>query len=129
MALLAVAREQGVHAMAVQWAAGMVHPDRLQDTALMESIYAMLARKSADVFAAQLQALIERPDATAVLASCQVPTLIACGRQDSWSTVAQHQAMQALLPAAQLVIYENAGHMAPMEQPLSVAQSLQAWLS
>ena len=57
-----------------------------------------------------------------------MPTLVQCGRQDSWANVAQHQALQALAPHAQLDIIEDAGHMAPMEQPGAVAASLLRWL-
>ncbi len=128
MALLDIARHQSVRAMALQWVQGMVHPDRLQDAALIESIVAMMARKSADVFAAQIEALLHRPDASSVLRAIQVPTLIALGRQDSWANVSQHEAMQALLPSAKLQIIEEAGHMCPMERPREAAQMLNAWL-
>lgn len=129
MALLKIAREQGVRAMAAQWAQGMVHPDRLQDADLMASIIAMFDRKSADVFAAQIEALLGRPDAAPVLRSCRVPALLACGAQDSWSPVSQHQAMQALLPSAELEVIEDAGHMCPMERPRELATVLNHWLA
>jgi pimeloyl-ACP methyl ester carboxylesterase len=127
--LLAIAREQGMRAMATQWARGMVHPERLQDGALMESILAMFTRKSADIFEAQIEALLARPDATPVLQNMPTPCLLACGRQDSWATVAQHEAMHALAPTAALKIVENAGHMAPMEQPQAMAALLDDWLN
>ncbi len=128
LTLLAVAREQSVRAMAMQWVQGMVHPDRLQDTPLIESIVAMMARKSADVFAAQIEALLNRPDAAPVLRAIQVPTLIALGRQDSWAPLNQHEAMQSLLPSCKLQVVEDAGHMCPMERPRETAQVLNAWL-
>eukprot|EP01031_Cornospumella_fuschlensis_P010959 gene10959-13402_t len=101
-ALLEVARTQGVRAMAQTWVQGMVHPDRLQDAALMEAVVAMFARKSADVFAAQIEALLARPDASDVLRALTVPTLLQCGAQDSWSPPAQHADMQLLAPHAML---------------------------
>ena len=57
-----------------------------------------------------------------------MPALVLCGRQDSWAPVSQHAAMQALTPGATLVVVEDAGHMAPMGQPLAVAAVLQCWL-
>ena len=107
----------------------MVHPDRLRDAALMEDILQMFDRKSADIFARQLRALIHRPDGSDVLARIGVPTLIACGRQDAWSPPAQHESMHKLVPHAQLHIYEEAGHMAPMEKPAAVAESILQWLA
>lgn len=127
-ALLDIAQRQGVRAMAADWVRGMVHPDRLSDTALITAILDMFERKSADTFARQIQALLQRPDAGPVLQALAVPTLVQCGRQDSWANVAQHQAMQALATHAVLDVIEDAGHMAPMEQPEAVAASLLRWL-
>jgi pimeloyl-ACP methyl ester carboxylesterase len=128
IALLNIARQQSVRAMAMEWVQGMVHPDRLQDAELVEAIVRMMARKNADVFAAQIEALLFRPDASSVLREIKVPTLIALGRQDSWANLSQHEAMQALLPNAKLQVIEDAGHMCPMERPLETAQILNAWL-
>ncbi len=128
-ALLALARERGVRAMATAWVQGMVHPARLGDAPLIEAILAMFERKSADVFACQIHALLERPDASDVLASLQVPTLILCGRQDGWAPVAQHEAMQRLAPGSVLHVVEDAGHMAPMERPEAVTGALVHWLA
>jgi len=44
MGLVALARRQGVRAMALEWVKGMVKPDRLDDQALIETIVAMMAR-------------------------------------------------------------------------------------
>lgn len=126
--LLHTARTQGVRAMASQWVQGMVHPHRLADAALIEAIVAMFERQSADHFEAQISALLARPDASAVLQSLNVPTLIACGDHDAWAPLAQHQAMQALVPHALLAVFPHAGHMAPMERPQAVAQVLVGWL-
>lgn len=129
MNLLQIAQDQGVREMAQTWAQGMVHPDCLNDAALMEAILQMFERKSAAIFAQQLHALIHRPDGTDVLSRIAVPTLIGCGRQDAWSPPSQHEAMHRLAPHAKLDIYEDAGHMAPMEQPQAVADSVLRWLA
>jgi pimeloyl-ACP methyl ester carboxylesterase len=128
MALLRIAQGQGVRAMAQEWVMGMVHPDRLADAQFIEHIVAMFERKSADVFACQIHALLNRPDGGDVLQALTIPTLLQCGRQDAWSAPAQHEAMRTLVPAAVLDVIENAGHMAPMEQPEAVAASLNRWL-
>lgn len=129
MALLEVARQQGVRAMALQWVRGMVHPQRLNDPVLLESIVTMFERKNADIFERQLRALLRRPDASDVLRSICVPALVMCGRQDSWAPVAQHEAMHRLIPRAVLAVAEDAGHMAPMERPEAVADVLLRWLN
>lgn len=130
-ALLQVAQTQGVRAMAQQWVKGMVHPDRLNDAELIARIIAMFERKSADIFARQITALLSRPDASDVLSGLTVPTLLMCGAQDAWSPPAQHQAMLDLAPTelSQFDLIEQAGHMAPMERPEPVAASLLRWLA
>jgi pimeloyl-ACP methyl ester carboxylesterase len=128
MALLRIAQQQGVRAMAQEWVRGMVHPDRLANADFIEHIVAMFERKSAEVFACQIRALLNRPDGGDVLQMIKIPTLLQCGRQDTWSPPSQHEAMRALVPTAVLDVIENAGHMAPMEQPEGVAASLNRWL-
>lgn len=127
-ALLAVARTQGVRAMAQTWVQGMVHPDRLRDAELIEAIVAMFERRDADVFEAQIEALLARPDARGALGGVRVPTLVLCGGQDSWAPLSQHEALHALVGHGELVVVDNAGHMAPMERPAAVAAALSTWL-
>lgn len=128
-ALLDLARREGVEVMARTWAQGMVHPSRLTDTALMDGIVAMFARRTPAHFASQIQALLARPDASETLKNIAGPVYLLCGAQDSWSPVAQHQAMSELLSHSVLTVIESAGHMAPMEQPESVAKVLSEWVS
>lgn len=126
--LLQIARTQGVRAMAQVWTRGMVHPARLADAALVEAIVAMFARRSADVFERQIRALLERPDATGLLGRIACPTLVMCGRQDSWAPVVQHQQLAGHIAGARLQIVEDAGHMSTMEQPAAVAAALRRWM-
>lgn len=128
MALVDIAKKDGVRAMCAQWVNGMVHPMRLTDAALIESITAMFARKSAERFACQQQALLTRPDAGPVLAGLSMPCLLLCGQQDSWATVAQHTAMQELASHASLRIVEDAGHMVLMERPEATIDILKEFL-
>ena len=126
--LLNLAQNQGVEVMARTWAQGMVHPSRLTDSALMDAIVTMFTRRTPAHFACQIRALLARPDASQTLQGIGGPVYLLCGAQDSWSPVAQHQAMANLLPHSVLSVIESAGHMAPMEQPAAVAQVLAEWL-
>ena len=128
LALIKLAEQEGVRAMAAQWVLGMVHPDRLSDNELIEAILAMFARKSAQRFARQQNALLTRADLSPVLAGLKVPTLLLTGRQDAWATVAQHAAMQDLAPHAVLKVIEDAGHMVLMEQPEACVREIKAFL-
>lgn len=127
MALLQIARHSGMREMGLQWARGMVHPDRL-DTPLFSEVLDMVARFTPEVFAAQINALLNRPDAGDVLRQLRCPTLLACGRQDAWSPLSRHERMQALCPGAELVVIEDSGHMSTMEQPQQVSRALLDWM-
>jgi pimeloyl-ACP methyl ester carboxylesterase len=102
--------------------------DRLADKALMNAILDMIERKSADIFAAQINALLGRPDATDLLPQITCPTLLLCGREDSWSPLARHEQMVELMPRATLKVIADCGHMSTMERPAAVAEAVQSWL-
>jgi pimeloyl-ACP methyl ester carboxylesterase len=106
----------------------MVHPDRLSDAQLMNAILDMIARRTPEIFAAQIQALLERPDVTAVLPQIQCPALVLCGRQDGWSVMAHHEEMASMIPNSSLAVVENCGHMSTMERPAEVTAALHDWL-
>lgn len=127
-ALLERARQQGMRAMGETWARGMVHPDHI-GTPVFDAILDMIERKTIDMFKAQINALLARPDAQDVLQGIDCPLLIACGRQDAWSPLERHQRMQAMQPRAELAVIEQSGHMTTMEQPEAVAALLTAWLA
>jgi len=127
-ALVALARGQGMRAMGLQWAPGMVLPAH-RDAPMFERVLAMIERKTPEVFEAQVRALLGRPDARAVFTGITCPVLIGCGRQDAWSPLARHEQMQRLLPGSRLIVIEDSGHMSPMEQPGAVAQALVEWMA
>ena len=128
LALLEIAQSKGVRAMAAEWVKGMVHPARLADSDFIEIIIKMFETKNSDIFARQLLALIFRKDATEVLKSIRIPTLILCGEQDAWSPPSQHEEMLQYVPHAAYSLIANAGHMSTMEKPVEVATAMNHWL-
>ncbi len=126
--LLEIAERSGMLTMAEDWSRGMVYPPRLADVPLMHAINSMIARASVAQFAAQIRALLERPDRTDLLAALRLPTLVLCGRNDSWSPLARHEDMVKLVAGSQLVAVPDCGHMSTMERPEAVSAALLAWL-
>jgi pimeloyl-ACP methyl ester carboxylesterase len=131
--LVALAKSQGMHAMLRQWLPPMIDSRRIDDTALVNAITEMMSRKTPEVFAAQVRALLSRPDASPVLEQIRCPALLLTGREDGWSTPAQHAAMfdkmpAAQIPGSQLVIVPDCGHMSTLERPAEVGAALRAWL-
>jgi len=127
-ALLNKARLEGMRAMGLQWVQKMVHPARLSDKPLIDAILDMIARKTPEIFAAQIKALLERPDSTPLLATIHCPTIVLCGRQDAWSSLPQHEHMAGVIPNSRLVVIEDCGHMSTMERPEEVTEKLVEWL-
>jgi len=125
---VALAHEHGMQALCDDWLGPMVHPDQLNDPSVMEPLTLMVLSKTPDLHDRQIAALLGRPDAAPVLATVSCPVLVAVGRQDQWSPVAQHIEIAALIPQSKLVIIEDAGHFAPFERPDAVAAAMRDWL-
>jgi pimeloyl-ACP methyl ester carboxylesterase len=126
--LLDIASSQGMRVMGRQWVRDMIHPGRLHDSALLESILAMIERKTPEIFAAQIRALLNRPSAEAVVRAIRCPTLVLCGRQDGWSPLSRHEQMASMITGSTLAAIEDSGHMVSMERPESVTARLEGWL-
>ncbi len=127
--LVDLADTQGMAAVCAAWLPPMVAPARHGDTALMAPMEAMVLRQTPARFAAQIRALLSRPEAEAVLASVTVPLLVAVGDGDAWSPPDQHAEMAALVPGARLMVFRGSGHMAPCEVPDQVNAALADWLA
>jgi pimeloyl-ACP methyl ester carboxylesterase len=126
--LVALAQSQGMPAMLREWLPPMIAPHRINDTLLVNSIVEMMSRKTPAIFAAQVRALLARPDATAVLDQIRCPALLLTGQEDGWSPPAQHAAMHAKISGSTLVIVPGCGHMSMLERPAEVSAALRAWL-
>jgi pimeloyl-ACP methyl ester carboxylesterase len=127
-ALIDLALAGGMQAVAETWLPPLLHPARRRDKRLVNAITAMITRTRVADFVKQMQALIHRPDATGYLQHIQCTTLLLAGGYDALYPVEQHEQMQRLLPHAELVTLDDAGHMAPMETPEAVTAALREWL-
>jgi pimeloyl-ACP methyl ester carboxylesterase len=76
----------------------------------------------------QQQAMLARPDSHADLRKLKVPTLIACGREDMATPLAEHERMRDCVPGARLEVLEQCGHLSTIEQPETVTSLLTRWL-
>jgi pimeloyl-ACP methyl ester carboxylesterase len=126
--LVALARNAGMRVMGQDWLQAMVHPSRLADRVLVNSILDMIERKTPDHFEAQVRALLGRPDARPLLPRIACPALVLCGREDSWSPLAQHVEMAELIPASRLIALAECGHMSTLEKPAEVSAAMREWL-
>jgi len=127
--LLALARDQGMRSMALEWLTGMIPPYRMTDAALVENIVRMFAGQTPDLFEIQMKALLARPDARAILAQIRCPALVLTREDDGWSTPARHREMAAAIADARLALIPRSGHMSTMERPAEVAEAMREWLA
>ena len=128
MALLDAVRKNGMPYLIQHWLMPMLAEAHRTQPEIVQPLTDMVLRYSADDVAAELQALIHRPDAASVLNQIRCPLLLGVGEHDQWSPVSQHLTMQQAVPHAQLTIFTDAGHMAPFETPHSVSNTLLEWL-
>lgn len=122
------AYDNGMEALAARWLPPMVYDPNQQNDALMQGLTDMVLRKDPDLHARQINALVNRPDASAYLGQITCPVLLMVGRQDQWSPVTQHMDMFHMLHDARLEIIENAGHFSLVEQPQAVARHVVGFL-
>lgn len=127
-ALTQAAKDQGMEYLIDAWLKPMIHEPNIENAAIFEPMKTMVLQQNASSFALQVDALLNRPEAEAIFKSIQVPLYLGVGREDRWSTLQQHVQMCQLNPAAQLHIYEQCGHMSPVEAENQVNQSLKRWL-
>ncbi|MEO7206177.1 MAG: alpha/beta fold hydrolase [Steroidobacteraceae bacterium] len=126
--LLRVAYELGMPALAAEWLPPMMGSDAARAAELMPRLHAMIQRFTAEAYAGQVTAMLNRPEVLSLLPSIAVPTLLLSGSDDAWSPVSQQQSIRRRIPHATLFEIHGAGHMAPLERPDSVAIALREWL-
>lgn len=128
MRLIDAAKTSGMSILATQWLVPMMSSKGINNAELMCDLRQMVMSYSVEDFEKQIHALINRPNAEALLSTISVPTLLLSGTEDTWSPVSQHQKIQQHIAGSELVVIDGAGHMAPTEDPINVAKALKAWL-
>ncbi len=125
--LVAIARREGMRAVADLWMPQMLAAARRGDGVLVPGIAAMIDRCSPEIFAAQQAAMLARADLEPLLGAIRCPTLVVTGAEDGWSPPDQHEAIAAAIPGAVLRIVAGAGHMLPVEDPAATTALLVDW--
>jgi pimeloyl-ACP methyl ester carboxylesterase len=125
-----LSERDGMRALADEWLPPMVSDGRLDaDPMLRDALYAMVERMTPMIHRNHIAALLGRPDASAQLGAIRCPVLIGVGREDRWSPPSQHERIVAAILGSRYVIFEDSGHMAPMEAPKAVTHALSEWMA
>ena len=106
----------------------IVHPSRLQDRELLRLLADMASCVGGEGFVRQQQAAMGRADTRDWLPGLHAPALVVCGREDQVTPLTLSQEMASLLPDAELVVVDEAGHMSILERPDTVFAAVLRWL-
>jgi pimeloyl-ACP methyl ester carboxylesterase len=126
--LIALSRRGQFHGVTPSLLPNLIHPDRLQDQALVTIITAMADSVGAEGFRRQETAILNRGDGRPDLTRIAVPTLILVGREDRLTPVKVAEEMAAPIPNARLEIIEHCGHLTTLERPEAVNEAMRQWL-
>jgi pimeloyl-ACP methyl ester carboxylesterase/acyl-CoA thioesterase FadM len=95
---------------------------------VVEHLKSMITGSPADGLAGALRAMRDRPDSTPLLTEIAVPTLVIAGRDDQLIPPAASRKMAEAIPNAQFTLIPDAGHLAPLEQPVATSRVIAEFL-
>ncbi|WP_371653595.1 MULTISPECIES: alpha/beta fold hydrolase [unclassified Streptomyces] len=99
------------------------------DAEVKAHVHRMMTTTDPEGAAAALRGRAERPDYRELLTTVTVPTLIVVGRDDTYTPVADAEAMHAAVPGSTLVVVESAAHLPNLERPAEFNAALRAQLT
>ena len=106
----------------------LIHPDRLLDTELVNTVMAMAERIGAEAFNRQQTAILHRIDSRPHLKTIRCPTQAIVGWQDTITPLEVVREIADGIPGARFDIVENCGHLSPLERPEEVTALMKKWL-
>ena len=101
---------------------------RAQRPEVVETVRSWIAAAEADTVAWYQRAMAVRPDSVGVLGSVDAPTLVVWGEEDALASRAEQEIMRAASSDADLVVVQQAGHLANVERPEVVTAAMRRFL-
>ena len=105
-----------------------VHPDRLNDEILMQTLKTAQDRFPTADLINQIESEIHSESTTNYLDQITCPTLVIHGRQDAFFSLKIQQNICDKIPKANMTVVEDCGHMLPIEQPQAVTSLIRLQL-
>lgn len=102
---------------------------RLRGPELVKQIQKVMSSTSPIGIVGMLRGLAVRPDRKADLTRITLPTLVITGAEEAMIPVEESRAMASALPNAELVVVPEAGHLTPLESPVTVNSAILRFLS
>ncbi len=100
----------------------------LADGAIAATITQMAQAVGREAFVRQQKAIMGRVDSRPRLAEIRSSTLVVAAREDAIMPLDLLEELAQGIPGARLVVVEESGHAATLEQPEAVTKALHEWL-
>ncbi|MEP7381976.1 MAG: alpha/beta fold hydrolase [Gemmatimonadota bacterium] len=127
--MIALARERGSGAIADAMIGSMVGVrTREKCPEVVDAVHRMLARAPVDGVIGALEAMRDRPDASASLGTIDVPTLIVVGEDDVLTPPGEAALLHAAIRGSRLEVIAGAGHVSNVERPAAVNHVVSEYL-
>lgn len=128
-ALIDLAIREGSEAVAAAQVPALVGSTTLKERReIVEHVRRLAAAAPVATIVGALEAMIARPDATPLLPSIDVPTLIVTGEEDAVNTAADAGALQAGIRDSRIERVPGAGHLPSVESPGAFNEMLGSFL-
>lgn len=116
--LIETARTNGSTAVAALQLDGLIgKTTRKRHPHVVDAIHARMTLAPVEGVIGALQAMMRRPDSTALLGSIDAPTLIIVGEEDVVTPPKEARAMHHAIRGSRLEVIEKAGHLSNIERP------------
>jgi pimeloyl-ACP methyl ester carboxylesterase len=102
--------------------------DKRKHPRLIPLLQSMAHEIGAEHYFEQLTAMVNKPDHSNILQAIQCPTLLLASRADKVMPPERSEHMANHIKNAKLIHIENCGHIAPLEQPDIINQTILNWL-
>lgn len=127
--MAAKARNEGARGIAEELVPKLLAPaTRERQPEVVREVTKLIERQPVSGIVGALRALRERPDSTPLLGGIGIPVLVVAGEDDRITPAAGMQEMARAIPGARFALIPDAGHLTPLEQPVTVSSALAEFL-
>lgn len=106
----------------------IIHPDRLEDVELTQTIQSMAERTGREAFQNQQMAIMHRIDSRDYLKFIRCPVRVIAGAEDLLTPPDVMREIADGIPGARYNVIKNCGHLSALEKPEEVNALMKKWL-
>jgi alpha-beta hydrolase superfamily lysophospholipase len=126
--LITKVKEEGVHFLFGDRLKNWINSNHKNKDQLFKIIEKMALEMGPDVFIQQQQSTLNRVDQHEALGKVTCPTLVIGCKQDKIVSSEKVEKLAKAIPHAELHLFEDSGHMLPLEAPEELNTFLKQWL-